>query len=48
MQDLGVAKALKPRTDHRAWISKVLNDKNAPMIARKFAKEAQTVKEHDL
>lgn len=48
MRDLGVAKALKPRTDHRAWISKVLKDKNAPMIARKFAKEAQTVKEHDL
>lgn len=48
MRYIGVAKALKPRTDHRAWIEKVLNDKNAPMIAKKFAREAQGIKEHDL
>jgi hypothetical protein len=45
MRDLGVAKALKPRTDHRAWIDKVLKNKHAPMIARKFALEAQGVKD---
>lgn len=48
LRDIGVAKALKPRTDHRAWIDKVLNDKNAPMIAKKFAREAQGIKENDL
>lgn len=48
VRDLGIAKALKPRTDHRAWIEKVLNDKNAPMTAKKFAREAQGIKEHDL
>jgi hypothetical protein len=47
MQDLGIAKALTPRTDYRAWIDKVLANKYAPMIARKFALEARQMK-HEL